>query len=56
MLNETIKRVVRSGWYILGKENEEFEEKLSKYLNVPNVVGVGSGFDALKLFLKHTLN
>ncbi len=44
--------VFNSGWYLQGKENQEFERNLSSYLNVPFVVGVANGLDALRLILK----
>lgn len=47
-----LKRVFDSGWYILGKEVEEFEKKLAKYIGVKYAVGVASGTDALTLAVK----
>ena len=39
--------VLRSGWYVLGKEVESFEEEFASYLGVKHCVGVASGLDAL---------
>lgn len=46
-----INAVLRSGWYILGKELELFEEEFASYIGVPYAVGVGSGTEALHLAL-----
>lgn len=51
-IDETIARVLRSGWFILGKEGENFEKKFAQYLGVKFIVGVNSGTDALFLALK----
>lgn len=39
--------VLRSGWYILGKEVESFENEFASYLGAQHCVGVASGLDAL---------
>ena len=39
--------VLRSGWYILGKEVASFEEAFAAYLGVKCCVGLASGLDAL---------
>ena len=39
--------VLRSGWYVLGKEVERFEKEFASYLGVKHCVGVASGLDAL---------
>ncbi|MBQ4068848.1 MAG: DegT/DnrJ/EryC1/StrS family aminotransferase [Lachnospiraceae bacterium] len=44
--------VLRSGWYILGRELEAFEEEFSKYNGVRYCLGVGNGLDALQLAVK----
>lgn len=38
-----------SGWYILGKQVEEFEKKYSTYCTTSSAIGVASGLDALIL-------
>lgn len=47
-----VERVLSSGWYVLGKELEAFEEEFAEYLGVAHVVGVGSGTDAIHLALR----
>ena len=39
--------VLRSGWYILGKEVSAFEEEWAKYIGAKYCVGLASGLDAL---------
>lgn len=41
--------VLRSGWYILGKEDEAFEKEFAAYVGTKYAVGVASGLDALWL-------
>lgn len=50
--NEAIKRVMNSGWFILGKEIENFEKQFADYCGVPFCIGVGNGLDALILILR----
>lgn len=45
------KRVLSSGWYILGSEVESFEREFANYLGVKHVIGVGNGLDALHISL-----
>ena len=42
-------RVLRSGWYIMGKELEAFEEAYAAFTGAKYCVGVGNGLDALYL-------
>ena len=51
-LNRNIRRVLNSGFYILGEEVKKFEENFSKYTCTDYAVGVNSGSDALFLALK----
>lgn len=44
--------VLRSGWYILGKENEAFEKEFAQYVGTKYAVGLASGLDALWLAFK----
>jgi dTDP-4-amino-4,6-dideoxygalactose transaminase len=45
-------RVLNSGWYILGKECEEFEQNFKSYLGINYCAGVNSGLDALTLSIR----
>lgn len=44
--------VLRSGWYVLGKEVSEFEKEFAIYTGTRYCVGVGSGLDALILAIR----
>ena len=46
---EATLRALNSGWYILGKEMEDFEEKFASYMGVKHCVALNSGTDALIL-------
>lgn len=50
-IDNSIKRVLASGWFILGDELKNFEKEFSLYLGVKHIVGVNSGTDALHLAL-----
>ncbi len=41
--------VLRSGWYILGKEVKAFEQEFATYFGAKHCVGLASGLDALYL-------
>lgn len=49
---EAALRALRSGWYILGKEMEDFEEQFARYQGVPYCIGLNSGTDALILAVR----
>lgn len=46
-INEAVSRVVNNGWYLQGKENEQFEEHYSKYIGCKYTIGCANGLDAL---------
>lgn len=49
---EKLKWVLDSGWYILGKEVQEFEASFASYCGAKHCIGVGNGLDALVLIFK----
>ncbi|MDD2798992.1 MAG: DegT/DnrJ/EryC1/StrS family aminotransferase [Bacteroidales bacterium] len=51
-LKEAVGRVIDSGWYLLGKELQNFEQNLSQYIGVKHAIGVANGLDALRLIFK----
>jgi len=50
-IDDAVRRVLESGWYILGDEVRAFEEEFAAYLGVSHSVGVGNGTEALHLAL-----
>lgn len=46
-IHEAVDRVINSGWYLQGKENEKFEADYSDYIGTKYTVGVANGLDAL---------
>lgn len=51
-LKEAAARVIDSGWYVLGREVERFEESFASYCEAKHCIGVGNGLDALHLILR----
>lgn len=51
-LLEVTERVIDSGWYILGKEVEAFEQAFAKYCQADYCLGVANGLDALILIFR----
>jgi dTDP-4-amino-4,6-dideoxygalactose transaminase len=51
-LDTAYRRVLESGWYILGEEVESFEQEFAAYVGARDCVGVGNGLDALHLILR----
>ncbi|PKB15704.1 DegT/DnrJ/EryC1/StrS aminotransferase family protein [Flavobacterium sp. 5] len=49
---QKLKSVLESGWYILGKEVQEFETNFANYCGAKHCIGVGNGLDALVLIFK----
>ena len=46
------KRVLESGWYILGNEVSAFEKQWAAACGVPHAIGVGNGMDAIEIALR----
>ncbi|OBZ13444.1 DegT/DnrJ/EryC1/StrS aminotransferase family protein [Bacillus sp. FJAT-26390] len=51
-ISQSMARFLHSGWYILGKEVEEFEQEFADYCGTKYCLGVANGLDALILILK----
>ena len=45
-IKETARRVIDSGWYLQGKENEAFERHYADYIGSPFAIGCANGLDA----------
>ncbi|QUH00063.1 DegT/DnrJ/EryC1/StrS family aminotransferase [Saccharopolyspora erythraea] len=50
-IDQACRRVLGSGWYLHGPENEAFEAEFAAYCENAHCVTVGSGCDALELSL-----
>src|ERR1051325_4362577 len=50
-LQAAFDRVLHSGQFILGKEVEQFENEIARFIGVKNALGVSSGTDAILLAL-----
>ena len=46
-IHEAVLRVVDSGWYLQGKENEQFETHYAEYIGTKHCIGCANGLDAL---------
>lgn len=51
-LDAAYRRVMESGWYILGGEVEAFEQEFADYCEAKHCIGVGNGLEALHLVLR----
>lgn len=51
-IDAAIKSVLDSGWYLLGKENDAFENNFAQYCGAKYCIGVANGLDALNLIIK----
>jgi dTDP-4-amino-4,6-dideoxygalactose transaminase len=50
-IDAAIRRVLDSGWYILGEEVQQFEQEYAAYCEAGHCVGLANGLDALHLGL-----
>lgn len=50
-LDAAYRRVMESGWYILGQEVEAFETEFADYCETKYCIGVGNGLEALHLIV-----
>lgn len=46
-IHEAALRVIDSGWYLQGKENEKFESDFANYIGTKYCIGCANGLDAL---------
>ena len=47
-----IRRVLDAGWFLQGKENQQFEQDYAQYIGTKHCVAVANGLDALKLIIR----
>src|SRR5678816_944753 len=51
-LDAAYRRVMESGWFIMGNELQAFETGFAAYCGTKHCVGVGNGLEALHLILR----
>ncbi|EJL00258.1 DegT/DnrJ/EryC1/StrS family aminotransferase [Pseudomonas chlororaphis] len=51
-LKAACSRVIDSGWYLMGRELEQFEAAFADYCGSRHAIGVANGLDALTLILR----
>jgi dTDP-4-amino-4,6-dideoxygalactose transaminase len=51
-LQAAFARVLDSGWFVMGREVQAFENEFAAYCGAQHCIGVGNGLDALFLVLK----
>lgn len=49
---EAVNRVIDSGWFLQGKENEMFEKHYADYTGTDECIAVANGLDALYLIIR----
>lgn len=49
---DTIDKVLDSGWFILGESVERFEKNFAAYCGVKHCIGISNGLDALIMILR----
>lgn len=50
-IDNAIKKVLDSGYYLLGDELKKFEENFTKYIGTKYCIGTANGLDALRLII-----
>ena len=51
-IHAAARRVIDSGWYLLGEEGKQFETNYSRYIGTNHCIGCGNGLDALTLIFR----
>jgi dTDP-4-amino-4,6-dideoxygalactose transaminase len=51
-LEDVFKKVIDSGWYILGENVANFEQEFATYCGTKHCIGVANGLDALILIIR----
>jgi dTDP-4-amino-4,6-dideoxygalactose transaminase len=47
-----VKRVIDSGWYLLGEETTLFQQEFARFIGVKYCIGVANGLDALRIIMR----
>ncbi|MFV0183323.1 DegT/DnrJ/EryC1/StrS family aminotransferase [Empedobacter falsenii] len=51
-IEQKLVDVFRSGWYLMGEEEKNFENNLAYYIGAKHAIGVANGLDALRLIFR----
>ena len=51
-LSLAFTEILDSKWYILGRHLIDFENEFTQYIGVKHAIGVGNGYDALRISLE----
>ena len=51
-LSESVNRVIKRGWYLLGDECKAFEEEYRSFIGSKHCISCANGLDALRIILK----
>ena len=51
-LSNAIRRVLESGWFLLGNEVNMFEQEYASFIGTKHCISVANGLDALRLIFK----
>ncbi len=51
-IQQAVRHVVESGWYLKGESVRQFEHDFSQYMGCRHCIGVANGLDALTLILR----
>ncbi|WP_165157663.1 DegT/DnrJ/EryC1/StrS aminotransferase family protein [Parabacteroides sp. ZJ-118] len=46
-IHDAVSRVIDSGWYLQGEENDQFEKRYSEFIGCKYTIGCANGLDAL---------
>ena len=50
-LSAAVNRLIKSGWFLLGEEVNNFEKKYAEFTGTKHCIGVANGLDALRIIL-----
>ena len=51
-INKVVAEVISSGWYLLGRRLEQFEQEYAHFIGTQHCVGVSNGLDAITLIYR----
>ena len=51
-IEKAVTDTVRSGWYLQGEANRQFEQEYARYIGTEHCVGCANGLDALTLIYR----